>query len=189
MAAGWNPVGFADRIIAAIRNSRSFDFGGPAMTEERFSATGRGSTLMLVDDDPDDLWIFGHLLQRACPWPDRFALVKAVDGVQALARIEAAVAAKSPLPDLILLDMNMPGLSGLDVLRMMRASAALADTPILILSTASNREAADEALRHGADAVITKPDSMHSIAELASTIFRTWLGSRPPLRDPHRASA
>lgn len=160
------------------------------MTEDRLSVTGRDVTLMLVDDDPDDLWIFGHLLQRACPRPDRFVLVKAVDGVQALARIEVAVAARSALPDIILLDMNMPGLSGLDVLRMMRASAALAATPILILSTADNRDAADEALRHGADAVITKPDSMHSIAELANTIFRTWLGNHPPRHsDPQRASA
>lgn len=159
------------------------------MTEDGLSATGRGATLMLVDDDPDDLWIFEHLLRRACPWPERFQMVKAVDGLQALARIEAAQAAGSFVPDLILLDMNMPGLSGLDVLKLMRANAALKHVPILILSTADDREAAAEALKSGADAVITKPDTMPSITELAAWIFSTWLDRRPPLHGPRKASA
>ncbi|WP_244953879.1 response regulator [Stappia indica] len=135
---------------------------------------------MIVDDDPDDLWMFGHLFHRACPEPGELSLVTAADGTAALARIERALSAGEPLPDAILLDMNMPGLSGLDVLAALRARAGLDATPIIILSTAEDAAMAERALAAGADAVFTKPDSMDSIARLAAGIFRTALARRTP---------
>ncbi|WP_249693992.1 response regulator [Stappia sp. WLB 29] len=150
------------------------------MNAQPASASGPGLTLMIVDDDPDDLWMFGHLFRRACPEPGELSLVAVADGAAALARIEQALSAGEPLPDAILLDMNMPGLSGLDVLAALRARAGLDATPIIILSTAEDAVVAERALAAGADAVFTKPDSMDSIACLAAGIFRTVLARRAP---------
>lgn len=148
-----------------------------------------GLTLLIVDDDPDDLWMFGHLLQRACPEPETLSLVTAADGATALAEIDRTISAGLPLPDAILLDMNMPGLTGLDVLAALRARRCLDATPIIILSTTESARTAELALRAGADAVVTKPDSMASIQRLAADLLRDTLAARHPPRACARARA
>ena len=159
------------------------------MNAQPASASGSGLTLMIVDDDPDDLWMFGHLLHRASPESEKLSLIAAADGADALAQIERTLAAAAPLPDAILLDMNMPGLTGLDVLASLRARRCLDGTPILILSTADDKDVAARALAAGADAVFTKSDSMDSIARLAAGIFRTVLARRTPMPRGSKAQA
>ncbi|MBC2860409.1 response regulator [Stappia sp. 28M-7] len=146
-------------------------------------------TLMIVDDDPDDLWMFGHLFMRACPEPGELSLIAAADGADALAQIERALATGAPLPDAILLDMNMPGLTGLDVLAALRQKSCLDATPIIILSTAEDAATSERALAAGADAVFTKPDSMDCIARLAAGILRTVLARRNPRPHCNKARA
>lgn len=135
-------------------------------------------SLLIVDDDPDDLWMFAHLLQRACPEPETLSLATAADGATALAQIERTISAGLPLPDVILLDMNMPGLTGLDVLAALRSRRCLDATPIMILSTTGSARTAELALRAGADAVVTKPDSMASIQRLAADLLRDTAAAR-----------
>ena len=83
----------------------------------------------------------------------RYAIVEAGDGDEAVRR------ARDCRPDLILLDMMMPGRSGLDVLREVRRDADLAQIPVVMLTArtqATDREAAEEA---GADSFLGKPFS------------------------------
>ena len=105
-------------------------------------------TVLVVDDEPTI-----RTLIRAVLEPTEYRVVEAVDGVSAL-----AVAGKLR-PDLILLDIALPRLSGLEVCRRIKADSATASTPIILLTgfvQEAEREAGKQA---GAEGFIAKPFS------------------------------
>lgn len=103
-------------------------------------------TLLVVDDVEDNR----DLLERRFV-KKGFAVVTAADGDEALRRVEAGGIS------LIVLDINMPGTSGLDVLRRLRADPALANLPIIMATARSESEHIVEALDLGATDYVTKP--------------------------------
>ena len=105
------------------------------------------SQILVVDDTPENLQIVGETLSRHIPCDLSFA----TDGRQALEAL------KESLPDLILLDVMMPGMSGLDVCRTLKAHARTADIPVLFLT--AKVESADVVAGFEAGGVdyITKP--------------------------------
>jgi DNA-binding response OmpR family regulator len=109
--------------------------------------------ILVVDDDAPILLLMKNLLREF-----GFDPVTAASGEAALAEAE-----KQP-PSLALVDRNMPGMSGDEVIRAMRASAGLATTPVVILSgepmTAADIQAA------GADAAILKPFDLQELLSL-----------------------
>lgn len=116
---------------------------------------------ILVCDNEDVL----RDLVRASLGGNGYDLVEARDGDEALAL------ARDATPDLILLDMMMPGRSGLDVLAELRADPELAETRIVMLTArtqAADREAAAEA---GADRFLTKPFSPLQLAALVEDML------------------
>ena len=95
----------------------------------------------------------------------RYELVEARDGD------EAVELARARRPDLILLDMMMPGRTGLEVLAELRADADFADVPVVMLTArtqATDREAASSA---GADAFLAKPFSPMELAGLVESLL------------------
>ena len=116
---------------------------------------------ILVCDNEDVL----RDLVRASPGNNGHNLVEARDGDEALAL------ARDTKPDLVLLDMMMPGRSGLDVLAELRADPELAETRVVMLTArtqAADREAAAEA---GADRFLTKPFSPLQLAALVEEML------------------
>lgn len=102
--------------------------------------------VLVVDDMPDNLTVLGELLQAD------YRVRAANSGVAAL-----RLAASEPQPDLILLDVMMPGMDGLEVLRQLQANPALKHIPVLFVTAMD--DTADEAhgLALGALDYITKP--------------------------------
>lgn len=115
---------------------------------------------MLLCDDEDVL----RALIRAALGGE-YELVEARDGDEALER------ARADRPDLIILDMMMPGRSGLDVLPELRADAELGPTPVVMLTArtqAADREAAAAA---GADRFLAKPFSPLELSRLVAELL------------------
>jgi CheY-like chemotaxis protein len=116
---------------------------------------------ILVCDNEEVL----RALIRATFDQDRYTIVEARDGDESLER------ARSAEPDLVLLDMIMPGRSGLEVLRELRSDPTLAQTPVIMLTAraqAADLEAAEAA---GADRVLAKPFSPAQLAELVEELL------------------
>lgn len=105
-----------------------------------------GAVVLVVDDQPANVRLVGTVLSDA-----GFDVMPATSGEQALARLQHAQ------PDLILLDMRMPGMDGFEVLERLRRDAALADIPVIFLTAAAERELVVEALDAGAVDYLTKP--------------------------------
>src|SRR5690242_15946269 len=106
--------------------------------------------ILLVDDDPDLLDITAYALRR-----EGFDVLVAADGVQALRRWEGEQ------PDLVVLDVGLPNLSGLDVCRQIRQSS---ETPVIMLTGASEEQRILEAYTNGADDYVRKPFSPKQLA-------------------------
>src|SRR6266540_2909293 len=104
------------------------------------------STILIVDDEPLGRETLASLLRG-----QRYLLVFAREGAEALAQ-----AAALP-PDLILLDVMMPGMDGLEVCRRLRADSRLAEVPIILVTALDDRDSRLRGIEAGADDFVTKP--------------------------------
>lgn len=106
------------------------------------------STILLAEDDPDIRRLIADKLQAT-----GFAVLEAGDGLAALA------AARRAVPDLVLLDMRMPLLNGLDVCRELRTDPHTADIPIIMVTAHSQSPDIEQAYAAGATDYLVKPFS------------------------------
>ncbi|MEH3103789.1 MAG: response regulator transcription factor [Sphingomonas phyllosphaerae] len=122
-------------------------------------------TILIADDDP-------HIRQLLV-----FALAKAgLDTIEA-GDGEATLAAAASAPDLIVLDINMPRLDGIEVCRRLRASS---DVPILFLSSRDDELDRVLGIELGADDYVTKPFSPREVVARVMAILRR-VAARPPI--------
>ena len=105
-------------------------------------------TVLVVDDTPDNLALMAELLQ------DRYRVRVANSGERAL-----AMAQTDPVPDLVLLDIMMPGMDGYEVCRRLQANAATRSIPVIFLTARADSEDERMGLELGAVDYITKPVS------------------------------
>lgn len=104
------------------------------------------STILIVDDE----YAGRETLQSVLEGED-YNLITAENGPEAIAK------AKALLPDVILLDVMMPGMSGFEVCERIRSDPQVAEVPIIILTAMDDRESLLTALKAGADDFISKP--------------------------------
>ncbi|MFO0586843.1 MAG: hybrid sensor histidine kinase/response regulator [Polyangiaceae bacterium] len=109
--------------------------------------TSRRPSLLLVDDEPTSLLLLNQILE------DEHDIRLATSGEQALKLIEQAA------PDLILLDMMMPGMDGLSVCHLLKESPATMDIPILFVTKRASADDETRALEAGGADFIHKPIS------------------------------
>ena len=105
-------------------------------------------TILVVDDTPDNIALLSALLK------DRYKVRAANNGERAL-----AIAASQPRPDLILLDIMMPGMDGYEVCERLKIDPHTADIPVIFLTAKVQVEDEEFGLRLGAVDYITKPIS------------------------------
>ncbi len=79
------------------------------------------------------------------------------------------------LPGLIFLDINMPGMNGLEVLEKLKSNARLRAIPVVMFSTVSNPETVQRAYQLGANSFITKPNSMQGMVEVVRCVKKCFL--------------
>jgi DNA-binding response OmpR family regulator len=104
--------------------------------------------LFVVDDEPDMVELLATILRA-----DGFEVDTDTDGRSALARV------LSDPPDLLLLDLMMPDLDGMELLKLMRLDAKGADVPVLVVSARTSHQDQLGTLQLGANAYICKPFS------------------------------
>jgi sigma-B regulation protein RsbU (phosphoserine phosphatase) len=108
--------------------------------------------LLVVDDVPENRDLLVRRLQRQ----GHTLIATACDGIEALEAIRTAVAADNPF-DAVLLDVMMPRMSGVEVLEAMRAEPALAATPVIMISAATELETVVRCIELGAEDYLPKP--------------------------------
>jgi CheY-like chemotaxis protein len=123
--------------------------------------------VLMVDDDDDDCMLARHAFE-ACGAPGAFECVG--DGMALLDYLS-----RSPLPALILLDINMPIMDGFEVLEEIKLIPAFQDIPIVVVTTSREEDDIDKSRRLGADAFFTKPSRYSDWVNMMKGLSDRWL--------------
>jgi two-component system phosphate regulon response regulator PhoB len=120
------------------------------------------STILLVEDDPDIRHLVSYKLTRG-----GLRVIEASDGIGALD------AARRQPPDLVILDVRMPRMSGLEVCRELRAGPLPDQVPIIMLTARARPQDLEEAYAAGASDYIVKPFSPRALLERVQSALLT----------------
>ncbi len=131
-------------------------------------------TILVVDDEKEIRDLLAHYLRR-----EGFAPILADDGETGLAKI------RREKPDLVLLDILLPNADGLEVLRSVRSTPEIANTPVVMLTAKGDETDRVVGLELGADDYIPKPFSPREVVARIKAILRR---SRPGERGPEPAA-
>ena len=136
----------------------------------------RQLTILLVEDNPRDV----RLTQRAfaqAAMPHDLRVVR--DGDEALAYLHREEQYKepqlSPRPDLILLDLNLPRMSGHELLEFLKQDQRFRQIPIIVLTTSGRADDVRLAYEAGANAYLLKPVEFARFTEIMEHLGRFWL--------------
>jgi two-component system alkaline phosphatase synthesis response regulator PhoP len=117
--------------------------------------------ILIADDEPDILEIIQFNLQQ-----EGYEVITAKNGEEAIEK------AKKTSPDLIILDIMMPGKNGIEVCNILRTMPAFGDTLIIFLSAMSDETTEIKGLETGADDYLTKPISPKVLLSKVNALFR-----------------
>jgi CheY-like chemotaxis protein len=130
----------------------------PARTE----LTSKGAMVLLVDDEDQLRRVMKDLLER-----QGYTVVEARDGAQALDEVDRHA------PDIVILDLNLPGVDGYSVLSQLRSRPATRQLPVIVLTAKGDEDNEVRVLQLGADDFLTKPFRAKALAaRLESTLAR-----------------
>jgi two-component system response regulator len=139
--------------------------------EQRYEIMNAGK-ILLVEDNDDDV----ALLQRALKKHGMFnEVIRARNGVQALEILFGTGDMPEQIPSLVFLDLKLPKLNGLDVLKAIRENAFTRGLPIIILTTSTEQEDIIESYNLGANSYIRKPVEFDRFLSAVGQLGLYWM--------------
>lgn len=128
--------------------------------------------ILLVEDDLGDSDLIQEIFEDS-QFPVLINLVRDGDSAIAYLRQECEYA-NATLPDLILLDLNLPPLGGQEVLKAIKSDNSLKQIPVIVLTTSDSREDILKAYELGANSYISKPLGLEEFVEVIRLIEDYW---------------
>jgi CheY-like chemotaxis protein len=145
---------------------------------------GESLRVLLVQDDPDHAELVRRGLET---YRSRLELTHVADGESALEYLRERAPRDAPgRPHLILLDLRLPRMDGLEVLREIKAAPDLSDIPCVVLATSRAEGDMLKAYRLHANSYLVKPGEYERFVELIAGVERYWLRENRPIS--HRPS-
>jgi CheY-like chemotaxis protein len=131
---------------------------------------------MMADDDPDDREFVREAFEKS-GFEGEFRYVE--DGGALVDYLESAQAQGSKgdyrIPDLILLDLNMPRVDGYEALKRIKSNDRLRRIPIVVLSTSDSEADIQQTYDEGVNSFITKPAGFEELVDMAGRLKKYWL--------------
>ena len=124
--------------------------------------------ILIVEDNPADADLAKETLETHTP---AIEVSIASDGLQAM---ELLCSTERQRPDMVLLDLNLPGLSGRDILAEIRADAKLRSMPVVVLSSSGAEEDLVSSYELGANAYVKKPLGLTTFRQTIGTMMDFW---------------
>jgi CheY-like chemotaxis protein len=143
---------------------------------------GSNATILLVEDNEDDVFLMTRAFKNAGV---ELNMQVVVDGQEALDYLAGtgvyADRGLYPMPALIFLDIKLPQLSGLEVLRWLRENSAVRRTIVIVLTSSNHPEDVRQAYDLGANSYIVKPASYQQLVDFVKGFKAYWLAfNKPP---------
>src|SRR5215471_7913219 len=137
---------------------------------------GDKAVILLVEDSEDDVLLIRSALSKATTANDLHVVHSGDEAISYLSggniysdRID------HPFPDLVLLDLYMPGISGFEVLRWIRRCPRLETLKVVVLTGSKQFSDVNEAYRLGATSFLVKPADFQHLAALGKSLLEQWL--------------
>lgn len=138
--------------------------------------TGSGRPVLVADDDPIALELIVACLDRLRLRNPRLVVEDGDAAIEALTQcLQGAGDAPGCPPALVLLDSQMPGRGGLDVMWWMREQPALAGVPVVMLTSDSDMTSIQDAYSHGVTSYLVKPVGFDALADVLRGLDVDWM--------------
>ena len=134
-------------------------------------------TILLVEDNPDDVMFTLRAFEKNKISNE---VVVAADGEQALEYLLPADENKALRPALVLLDVNLPKVNGLEVLRRIRSNSRTAGLPVVVLTTSNEERDIVDSYRLGANSFVRKPVMFGDFVDATKVLGVYWLRVNEP---------
>lgn len=140
--------------------------------------------ILLVDDSPRDTELAIDALQQHRLTNEIVTLRDGAEALDYLYRREAYAGRTDPNPVVILLDLKMPRVDGMEVLRQVKSDPALRAIPIVVMTSSREEQDLIRSYELGVNAYVVKPLDFHSFVDAVRTLGAFWavLNEPPPLR-------
>lgn len=126
-----------------------------------FTMADESGPVLIVDDNETDVFLTRRCYEKSNLRNEFIWLSSGADVLDYLGKVERS---EAPMPALVLLDVNMPGMDGFETLKKIRARKLFSDVPIMFMFTNSNDPTDEQRAReYGADGFLTKPDDIRSM--------------------------
>jgi len=129
-------------------------------------------TILIIDDSQDDVLLTKRALARFCP---EISAEVACNGEEGLALLHK----EETLPSIVLLDLKMPGMGGIDVLREIRSDERLKDIPVIVVTHSALESDIDASLEAGANTVMHKAFDIEQFSRDMEHFLGFWLTKQP----------
>ncbi|WP_234735460.1 response regulator [Tellurirhabdus bombi] len=131
--------------------------------------------ILYIEDNEDDIDVFSRVIKKiddkiSCKIIDRGS--EAVEYLTAKGKYASRLA---PLPKVVLLDLNLPGYTGFDIIQQLRNEKRTKLLPIIVFSTSDNPKDINRSYELGVNAYIVKPGSYHTSNGLLRRVCDFWL--------------
>lgn len=134
--------------------------------------------ILLVEDDPNHRWVMRRILDNA--FGEEIVVEEAETGELALER-----AVRKPEIDLVLLDLGLPDMGGIEVLKRLRETPQTRGIPIVVLTSSQEREDIQTAYHHGANSFVSKSETPELMFQRLKMLPVYWLDLNQLPRDLH----
>ena len=135
------------------------------------SPEAEGADILLVEDNPSYVELTLRALRELAK--DRVRIDIAEDGERALTMLLAPGSARKPR--LIILDIKLPKVGGIEVLRQLRADERTKDLPVVVFTSSPEESDRVESYRLGANDYVVKPVGFTAFMEAVANIYRNWM--------------
>jgi two-component system response regulator len=134
----------------------------------------RPPRILLIEDNPADARLVKECLCNEMPSAE---LSIAKDGEEALQMLNEGTMSKRPLPDIVLLDLNMPRMDGHEVLREIKRTQELRSLPVIVLTSSGYEEDVRRAYEAHASSYVVKPGNLDDLEAVIRSIVHFWFDS------------
>lgn len=145
------------------------------MTRTSASPPGQIPPMLVVEDSNEDFEALQRLLRRS---PTTIPIQRCVNGDQALAFLYRTGSygdrQRTPRPGLIVLDLNLPGTDGREVLYRIKQDENLKSIPVVVFTTSSNPKDVEDCYRYGVNSYIVKPINFEKLKRDVQMLVAYW---------------
>ncbi|KAB8334123.1 response regulator [Scytonema tolypothrichoides VB-61278] len=133
------------------------------------------NSLLVVEDSDEDFEAFQRIVRKSSVYPSIYRCVDGEDALNYLLQVgDYANHTSASRPAMILLDLNLPGMDGRDVLMQIKQDATLKMIPVIIFTTSSNPKDIDVCYEHGVNGYIVKPIDLSKLKETIEVFIQYW---------------